>query len=188
MPQLPPPLYLPEVPEAAEWWDQLSAWGTLGAVIVALFVALNEARRRRLDREDTEAAQARMVTVQRSKLHGVRIINHSTQPLLDLEVTAVLIEEPGGRKFVPLASEGLPISDVLSPHGGFCAVRVSQWEDASTGNVVPGKTLQRGDRLSCTYRFMDVHGLRWERRDNSQPKRLRDAGTQGWRWVLFWRR
>ncbi|MFD0074299.1 hypothetical protein ACFVIY_17880 [Streptomyces sp. NPDC127166] len=177
---------MPELPEAVEWWDQVSAWGTLGAVVVALFVAVNEGRRRRLDQADAEAAQARMVTVHRESL-GVRIVNHSTHPLLGLTVTEIVVKEADGRRLVPAINNGGPPTfDVMGPGAGV-PLTLSHFKPEDEDQVDARKQLLATDHVCCTYQFTDAQGLRWKRKDLEQPERLRERVSLLGR-LAVWRR
>lgn len=179
---------MPEVPELATWWDKVSAIGTAGAVIVALFLAVSEARRRRLDQADADAAQARMATSRR-KGQNLVVDNHSLLPLLELELITVVIEEAEGRRFVPHLSAGpLPVLFRVIAPGGAASVTMGPFTPEGETEYDASKQLLPTDRMHCTYRFMDAQGVRWERNDLQQPKRLRDPAPSLLRRLAFRRR
>ena len=178
---------LPELPEAVEWWDKVSAWGTLGAVIVALFVAINEGRRRRLDKEDSDAGQARLITAHKHA-HGYVISNHSLAPILALKIVKVEVIEDGLVAWeLGTGEEGEDgaILEVMAP-GATKYSELREFRRPGSSEVVVARRLASDDTLRCTFAFTDAQGLRWKRVDQKQPERVLDRQT-GWRRVTFWR-
>ncbi|MEU8525287.1 hypothetical protein AB0C77_06740 [Streptomyces sp. NPDC048629] len=179
---------MPEVPELATWWDKVSAIGTAGAVIVALFLAVSESRRRRLDQADADAAQARMITARRKSLSLV-VDNHSLYPLLELELITVVIEEVEGRRLVPHLGTGpLPVAFGVIAPGAAVSVTLGPFTPEGETEYDAPKQLLPTDRIRSTYRFTDAQGIRWERTDLQQPKRLLDPTPSLLNRLAFWRR
>ncbi|MFC8273783.1 hypothetical protein ACFUJR_14920 [Streptomyces sp. NPDC057271] len=178
---------MPELPEAVEWWDQVSAWGTLGAVIVALFVAANEGRRRRLDKEDSDAAQARLVTVHRHP-QGFAITNHSMAPILALTIVRVEVLEDGATAWVAGtedAEDEESAIEVVAP-GAYKLFGAKSFRRPGSSEINLQRRLSRDDTLRCTFAFTDAQGLRWKRQHQQQPERVLDRSA-GRRRLLFWR-
>lgn len=173
---------MPEVPELADWWDKVNAGVTLAAVIVAMFVAIGESRRRRTDQADAAAGQARTVTVQRFP-HGVLITNHSASPVLSLKVLKLEIIEGGMPKWESTGNEAT--IEVVAP-GAFIKFPFQGFRRPGTTEVLVQRHLSPDDDLRCTFTFTDAEGLRWKRVHLEQPERVLDSPT-GWRRLLFWR-
>ena len=176
--------------EIVEWVDsdKASAIGTVLAAVVALGVAANEGRRRRLDKEDTAAAQARIVTVQRHP-QGFRITNHSADsPILSLKVAKVEVLEDGTPNWEAgigdVTEDGSHV-EVLAP-GDSHLFTVRDFRRPGSTEVNLQRRLHSEDKLRCTFAFTDAQGLRWKRVHQRQPERVLDGRT-GWRRVLFWR-
>ncbi|MEE1813515.1 hypothetical protein PUR59_00420 [Streptomyces sp. SP18ES09] len=187
MPELPDLPELPELPEAVEWWDQVSAWGTLGAVIVALFVAVNEGRRRRLDKEDADAGQARLVTVHRHG-HGFVITNRSGGPIFTPEMEKAEIIESGAVIWEsgPHRSSQMRDLDVLGP-GEERIMRLNGYHAPGNSSIEIDDHPSPDSTRRCTFTFTDAQGLRWRRVNHHQPKRVLDE-RHGWRRLFFWQR
>ncbi|MFB7605249.1 hypothetical protein [Streptomyces gardneri] len=175
--------------EIFEWLDsdKASAIGTVAAVIVALGLALNESRRRRRDKEDADAGQARLITVQRHA-QGYVITNHSMGPILALKIVKVEVVEDGA-----VAWEAGPEDDgedgvhfeVLGA-GAHKLVGVNGFRRPGSSEVNLQRRLTRDDTLKCTFAFIDAQGLRWKRVHEQQPERVMDERA-GWRRFLIWR-
>lgn len=161
------------MPDIAEWYDKLNAWGTLAAVFVALFVAVNEGRRRRLDKEDVDAGQARLITVQRYHA-GVEITNHSLAPILTLKLLKLQVIDGSTEGWEGLTNtvdeEGL-LAEVLAP-GESVRVHIQQFRRPRTTVVNLQRRLQKSDKVICTFSLTDAQGLKWRKQHQSQPERI----------------
>lgn len=180
---------MPNLSEIVAWLDpdKASAIGTVGAVVIALFVAINEGRRRRLDKEDSDAGQARLITVHRHP-QGYVITNHSMAPILSLKIVNVEVIEDGVAAWEAGSgddSDQSPSHDVVPP-GEHKLFGVVNFRRPGTTEVNLQRRLDRDDVLRCTFAFTDAQGLRWKRQHQKQPERVLDRST-GWRRLLFWR-
>lgn len=154
------------------WWlvatSITSAAATIGAVGLALWVAIRDGEQRDEERRDSEAAQARLVMHSYSDTPGrVIITNHSAAPIIDVYIQQVsVIYEDGHRRTPELSGyPSLPASRGSLLHPG------EDWFipwSLKYGYGPSGQKLQ----IECTYQFLDARGLVWERRNNGQPIRV----------------
>ncbi|MFE0647463.1 hypothetical protein ACFVZH_02580 [Streptomyces sp. NPDC059534] len=175
--------------EIFDWLDsdKASAIGTVAAVVVALGLAVNESRRRRLDKEDADAGQARLITVHRHP-QGYVITNHSMAPILALKIVKVEIIEDGAAAWEAGSdddSEDGAASEVLAA-GAYKLMGVTSFRRPGSSEVNLQRRLARDDALKCTFAFTDAQGLRWKRVHQQQPERVLDERA-GWRRLLIWR-
>lgn len=160
--------------DSTSWWDIASTIATTAATAVALAVAIRETLHRRAERRDQEAAQARLVTT-RTETLGFLIMNYSTAPLLNVEVVTAIFTDQAGKRWEPALNNQLnyskPRYDVIPPQGGVTVI-ASHFQVEGTTTVVPSKKLLPQDKLHCVLRFTDNQGLRWERTNNGEPRRV----------------
>lgn len=99
--------------------NSVSAAGSIGASIVALYLARSSDRVRRRERQDEAFAQARLVLVEvvdnphSPELFAI-VHNYSRQPILDLTLRSVLYMPLSVATFVPLRPKGCYVP-VLQP-------------------------------------------------------------------------
>lgn len=150
--------------------DYLSGIGTVGTLAVALWVLTRELD----DRRDRDAAQARLVTVDAETASGdvvpVRVTNHSSEPIIGLEVEEVSWVPPHGpdvRWRVPPSIMGARSSASVTPPGESLWVPVEFVNAAGErqGIRVPGAVTVR-------FSFHDSRGLTWSRVAGEQPLRV----------------
>lgn len=144
--------------------DWLSGVGSLGAVIVALGLALQESRRRRAAQADDERRQARLVVVgepafDRSETleHPlslyVRVHNYSDAPIHDLVVSLT-------------TSDNAPISSGDRDAVSRLFVAPGEYAEAEFAYA-------RYSDLPMVW-FLDNQGVRWRREVGVEPLRILD--------------
>lgn len=171
--------------------DWLSAIGQAGgtaiaavAALIAVYVARAEARARRADQNDREAAQARQIlavftTVEPGSGSGsaMEITNYSGEVLTMVEAVAVEARElPDGYRAQWIGS---PLSDphiarIVRPGGSFVVEYEIVWR-APSGHVDESAgppTLPPIRFWIMTVEFTDARGLRWRRVGNGPPVRV----------------
>lgn len=166
----------------------IGALGTVGAVAVALGIAIKDGRRRDRERREEKAAQARTITavIEQRKLgkpmpflaNVVVVANHGTWPIADL-----LLEDMSGqinRSYVhrwelrqaddrQSRTHGpIPLCEVLGPGEEFVSSAVTFSDTNSNGWVDK-------DSGSVTITFLDAHGNRWRRVSNAAPELVTDS-------------
>ncbi|HET9256077.1 MAG TPA: hypothetical protein VFO16_12860 [Pseudonocardiaceae bacterium] len=149
-------------PSALEWVSAVAqiagAFGTLAAVVVALWVASRDGRRLRAELSDREKGQARLIFADVCKDDGrwlVRTTNHSAAPVFIVEV--VEVRHRGGMSAVEDTPEAPAVLDVLEP-GQIRDRVITPGGEPSSGVVV--------------LRYLDATGLRWRREGTRQPERI----------------
>lgn len=175
-----------------------SAIGTIAAVVLALLIARRDGARRDEERRDAEAGQARLVNFETDQSGAasdpakIVIVNHSSQPVHNLEMISVLAidKETRERYAANKTSSGQPLRGTqvrLRPYGAHDTSdtwRISPAGWAPEGNPEaeqqwrPRSGGWAGADFECRYRFTDHAGLRWERLNNHPPQRIfEDAGA-----------
>ncbi|MBN6040031.1 hypothetical protein [Amycolatopsis sp. 195334CR] len=132
------------------------------------------------DRADREMAQARLVEaeVQAAGEHRtsarVVVANHSAEPIFQLQVTEICgaphrplypVRGGFGEPTAPVTVKG---SDVVEPRIG---------EGRNQAGVVPAATPIVPSQYTVVVRFLDSHGLRWERHGLDTPFRIDAHGV-----------
>lgn len=161
-----------------DFWDALSAIGTIGATFVALWFGWRETKLRRLDADDQKAAQARMVV---STIEGTQatIINHSDAPLLQLRMiradadvdsgpVAVRWDEEQQRVFHNVAAGQTQTIELRVQGWGPALDPVGGYEVGTDEGIAPHNATNH--RL--TIQFLDVAGLWWQRVGLEPPTRV----------------
>jgi len=163
-----------------------AAVGTVGAVCVALYLAIRDSRWRRAERDDRDAAQARLVTVAVEHDHSDRrpdpprtyaqIANDSQLPIFDVHVVDLRFGRTRLREWdlvapAPVAANTRPRvrpgePPIVIPIEYQAARRVHPFfrhllgcSDDATDIVV-------------TIAFTDADGFRWRRQGNALPTRV----------------
>jgi hypothetical protein len=148
---------------AADW---AGAMGTLAAVVLALCIAIGDARRRESDRKEEQAAQARLITVDSSEdaVGGflyVTVTNHSTSPVFAVVVEAVHVTpDPLRVRF-----KGDRRWPRLNPGDSKLATCILFEVDGTTMTSVKAPNI-----VSADVSFVDSVGLRWRRWGNTPPR------------------
>lgn len=161
-------------------WAVSGTVATAGATLVALWVALRDGRLRDKERRDSEAAQARLVTVnfeESRKSVEAAIQNLSTQPVLDPIFVSVALIDHEGVRWVLCADDTpeFPVrfGKVLEPsHSVVIAFQRLRAEGDADAVPIPRHIKDDGYRIDMTIQYMDAQGLWWERRNLGQPRRL----------------
>lgn len=176
-----------------DWVDIASAAGTVGAVVIALALALMDGRRRNTERRDAERARARLVLFQRVEVvtdaYAYSIVNYTSQPVLKvtvLSLTAVDLatqerysaSKAKVRRPMSDAEASLPLTqEVLHPWKEGrpeWSLVFTDW--APEGGPLNPDWMPRGGwehaQLDCRYRFTDADGGVWERVNDGEPKRV----------------
>ncbi|WP_344017980.1 hypothetical protein [Pseudonocardia kongjuensis] len=182
---------VPATPDVPNWTDIVSAIGQAGgavataaAVIVALWLAIRERRWRRADlvavaaeRDDRDAAQARLITVAcdfRDTLTGsvsVTVRNESASPVFDVRIKKVESDDPDVVSWDYDFGQMDELYDVApTVLSASAEIRAVAWYHDGTGT--PIRTFADDH---ATVQFTDSNGLRWTRRDTAAPVRLIDS-------------
>ncbi|MFF1415868.1 hypothetical protein ACFVX6_39885 [Streptomyces sp. NPDC058289] len=163
----------------SDFWDAASAIATTGATGVALWFGWHEVKMRRKEETDRQGAQARLVV---SGIDGNRgeVVNHSSEPLLELRIiradaeidghtgVAVRWSEEDQRIFRNVAAGQSHHLDLLEQGWGPLLDPVHGYEVGTDMGIAPSNATNH--RL--TIQFMDVAGLRWQRVGLEPPTRL----------------
>lgn len=168
----------------AAWGQWAGGIGSLLAVIVALWLAAVESRRRRREFEDRQAAQARTITatVELASGHGlpmrflaVVVQNHGQLPITSV---AILDVEAWSERLLlkkwELRRVGQPdhgnqspykLASVIGPGEG-CPSYPLVFADQDDGAKIDLA------RTRVDISFVDAEGLRWKRENNGLPRRV----------------
>lgn len=147
----------------AEW---AGATGTVAAVIVALWVAIKDARQRKSERKDEQAAQARLVVVDAHEdviggFLAITVTNHSASPVFAVVVETVHVTpDPLRVRFVG-HREWIRI-DAGERKQAACQLFAM---DGTTLATVKAPSI-----VSADVSFVDSAGLRWRRWGNTPPR------------------
>lgn len=151
-------------------WGSVGEWagafGTIGAVGVALAIAILDARRRASDRKDEQAAQARLITVDaRADTMGgvlyVSVTNHSTSPIFAVAIDAVHVT-PDPLRVSFRNDHEWPRIDAGESKTSTCLLFEM---DGITSAAVAEPSIASAD-----VSFVDSAGLRWRRWGNTAPR------------------
>jgi len=166
----------------ADWLSAGSAITTVGATGVALWVAVREGmarnadlRERDAERRDQEAAQARLVTCEATRLDlDAHIVNHSAAPVFDVRVIRAEATSPEGDPVAPAFKPDARRSFQVLGGGKEARTGLSHqvWGHGDVGFVPHGST-----NIRLTIQFLDAAGLWWERTGAEQPRRLMGGPT-----------
>lgn len=162
----------------SEFWDAASAVATTAATGVALWLAVHEVQMRRKDETDRQAAQARLVV---SAIEGTRgeVVNHSSEPLLELRIIRADADVDGGPVAVRWAEDAQRIfRNVSAGEERHLELLVQGWgplfhpelsyEVGTDEGVAPFNATNH--RL--TIQFLDAAGLWWQRVGLEPPTRV----------------
>ncbi|AWI32780.1 hypothetical protein [Streptomyces tirandamycinicus] len=171
-----------------DWWATgtsiAGAAATVGAVGVALWVAIREGRQRDAERRDAEAGQARLVTcrMQLGKIGSRRgscvIHNFSRHAVVDIELCSVTAVDPAtGERWTTAETAGRRTWAEGEPLGPGLSYEFDLLNWVQEGSTEPKDDwMPRGGwhtaRIKFVYRFTDAAGLRWERRNDEPPVRV----------------
>jgi hypothetical protein len=154
----------------SDFWDAASAIATTGATAVALWFGWHEVKMRRKDEADRQAAQARLVV---PVIDGTRgeVVNHSSEPLLELRIIRADADQPNGHPVaVRWSDEGPRIfRNVSAGQTHHLELREQGWgplPDPVHGYEVgmdEGSAPFNAINHRLTIQFMDAAGLRWQR-------------------------
>jgi hypothetical protein len=164
--------------EAPSWTDKLEAWSTFGAaiftataVVVAFLVWRHDQRLRREDKQDADAAQARLVFVTM-----IEALGSKEEGWLGVKV-AIRNNSPGAISSVRLKAEAAASTTLIRPIRAIGAGEAPQHELMFTKprpwpfvRVRPGSEKFRR-RVRCRLSFHDSAGLSWTRWDRDEPFR-----------------
>ena len=152
------------------WGSVVGAFFSALAAIVALMIYRLERGTRRLERRDTEAAQARMITVHWEPEQVVAdemvvarciCVNRSSQPIMNLRMTATRAGD--------FMENNIPRTCTLLSAG-------EEWSEAwnLVGDLTwrPANSFTEFLDLQVHLDFVDAAGHRWIRVGQEQPRRL----------------
>jgi hypothetical protein len=166
--------------------------GAVGSPVAfgGLVIAILESRAGRAERRDSEANQARLVTIERNEDNDARffrakIHNHSDAPVFDVRLDWIGYIEPGrsgrARRLFPAAEflgvrdnlAGLQLPEDVPP------VRVLPSSE-SMWNAIEWSDPDRDEarlavEIAMTISFVDSHGRRWTRTNTAAPVRVLDV-------------
>jgi hypothetical protein len=149
--------------------DGMAAAATVGAAFTALGIAVREGRRYTRERQDQEAAQARLVMVSGSHGGGlwIHIVNHSLLPLIHIEL--IHVRDEGGPP-----DESWRVPPTISTQSERTNFGPGEELKIPVEFVSPAGEKRRDIRggIEAIVRIMDANGLEWERTGNAPPKRV----------------
>lgn len=170
----------PVLPPALEWSVAISqvagAAATLAAVVVALWIAVRDGRRVRVEQADRDASQARLITFEVCRGGDgwrVRTTNQSMAPIFDVTMTVVTCGdrvghvEPG-----PGSPKKLPM---ISPDGKKVEQPI-KFADRESHSRLDFNSIDIGS-CQVTANFLDAAGLRWSRTGSDPPRRILSKTT-----------
>ncbi|MFG2044983.1 hypothetical protein [Dactylosporangium sp. NPDC048998] len=151
------------------WGSVVGALFSAFATIVTLMLYRHEVRTNRLERQDTEAAQARMIalrveseSVQAGQMTVLKCtcMNYSSMPITDVRMTAVRSGEAPG-------SANPRMRAMLGPN--------DQWDEIwNAGEVTwrpTGNSIELLD-VQLSLDFIDAAGRQWTRVGQERPRRV----------------
>ena len=177
--------YAADAPSAADW---LEAWATLAgallsaaAVLVAVLVLRRELNNRREDKDDIDAAQARLVIARITRAEtdiegnaavAVEVANNSLTSIFELNVAIDMSPVGGGWFRMPAGDLGTSetYNQVLNFERQLDPMQPLMSFETLTG--------RRIFAVKVSIQFVDCAGLRWERVEQMQPIRVRDDVQQ----------
>jgi hypothetical protein len=147
----------------------LSAAGSLGAALVALWLARKSDRDRQRDREDAAFAQARLVLVEvidhphAPELFAV-VRNHSREPILDVTLSSVLYMPLSMARFQTLRPEGGYVPVLLPGQSQkFSFTHLGPDDDENMwGHLDPPQMLKEIEDYYAVVRFTDAADTYWQ--------------------------
>ncbi|MFI8242627.1 hypothetical protein ACIF83_36195 [Streptomyces sp. NPDC085866] len=153
------------------------AVGTIGVAATAGWVAIRDSRQRDVERQEREAAQARLVTSQWVYAPAVpaksqperlefRVFNGSGMPVLQVKVAALQYRKQGGSGSITPVPRDYPTSDTVQPGDTW------SWKVPKDLRDLMRESLQQGELPVATFVITDVSGLRWVRTDNRELVRV----------------
>ncbi|AXE27881.1 hypothetical protein C0216_30655 (plasmid) [Streptomyces globosus] len=162
----------------SEFWDAASAVATTAATGVALWLAVHEVQMRRKDETDRQAAQARLVV---SAIEGTRgeVVNHSSEPLLELRIIRADADVDGRPVAVRWAEDAQRIfRNVSAGEERHLELRVQGWgplihpELSYEVGTDEGVAPFNASNHRLTIQFLDAAGLWWQRVGLEPPTRV----------------
>lgn len=146
--------------------ELVGAVATTAAVIVALWVAIGDSRRREAERKEQQAAQARLITVERTEdatggAFYVKVTNHSASPVFAVVVEAVHVT-PDPLRVRFFGKRSWPRLDAGKSVGAKAAT--FKMDGTALANVT-GRSVVAAD-----ISFVDSAGLRWRRWGGTPPR------------------
>ncbi|MEV7417694.1 hypothetical protein [Streptomyces sp. NPDC089919] len=161
----------------SDFWDAASAIATAAATIVALGLGLDEMRARRRENADREAGQARLIVSSLGRATA-SVINHSSEPLLELRIIRADADLRGGGIPIRWPEEAQRIFHNVAPGQSIPLELV----EAGWGEYTPeGELYPRDDtgyfpvtatNPRLTIQFIDARGLRWQRIGLEPPAKV----------------
>lgn len=151
-------------------WGSVAEWagaiGSSAAVVVALWIAINDARRRESERKDEQAAQARLLVVEAHEddaggVLNVKVTNHSSSPVFAVVVEAVHVTPYPLRVRFFSKREWARLDPGESKQAG-CYLF------AMDGITIA--TIEAPNIVSADVSFVDSAGFRWKRWGNTPPR------------------
>ncbi|GLW04710.1 hypothetical protein [Streptomyces lavendulae] len=160
----------------SDFWDAASAVATTAATGVALWLAVYEVQMRRRDETVRQGAQAHKVL---SAIEGTRgkVVNHSSEPLLELRIIRADAEVNGSPVAVRWADDAQRIfGNVSAGEERQLELQVQGWgpliraglEEGIDEGIAPINATDH--RL--TIQFLDAAGLWWQRVGLRPPTRI----------------
>ncbi|GAA5104042.1 hypothetical protein [Haloechinothrix salitolerans] len=182
-----PTIWGVDVAVFAAWAQVGGALITFAAVVVALWVAIRDGRHRERDHQEELAGQARTITVDLDSGHddllgrfyAVVVHNHSNAPITDITVVDVYAVFDGqtqdllwriedGREPPPQICRVLPGGERC----GSIPVEFTSSSDKWAPGPRPSYLALLHSVVTCA--FTDARGIRWQRKGNEQPQRVRE--------------
>ncbi|MBX5331557.1 hypothetical protein HQO90_11200 [Rhodococcus fascians] len=164
-------------------WGSVPAWlgavGTIGAVVVALTLAVRDSRRyavkadiRAAERRDLEAAQARLVLFELSAFGGVKvtIVNRSNAPIHRVSLDNVVKSDSPGTtwRVNPRVTGARAAANTIDAQSDLM-IPVDLID--ATGRVLDNRI----GEYTITFSFLDAAGLRWTKTGMNAPTRVLDS-------------
>ncbi|MEV6584076.1 hypothetical protein AB0M92_38810 [Streptomyces sp. NPDC051582] len=161
----------------SDFWDAASAIATTGATAVALGFGWHELRMRRKEETDRQAAQARLVVPVIDGNRG-EVVNHSSEPLLELRIIRADADQPNGDPVAVRWSDEdqRTFRNVSAGQTHYLELREQSWGplfiDSIEVGTDEGIAPSNATNHRLTIQFMDAAGLRWQRVGLQPPTRI----------------
>lgn len=166
----------PDLPPVLVWSVAISqvvgTVATLTTVVVALWIAVRDGRRVRVEQADRDARQARLITFEvyrRGDHWRVGTTNQSMAPVFEVTVTEVTSGDHMGKV---AAVPGSPAQLAIVPAGA----RMEQTITFANRKSHPMSDFNSTDEVIGSYQvtatFLDAAGLRWSRSGSDPPRRI----------------
>jgi len=197
-------------PEEFGAWGQWAGALTSGvAVVVALWVAISDGRRRAREIADQKAAQARTITARVDKMKAetrvgdrvwtnyvdaVVVENHGTLPITNVKVLSVTVwsgYEKWLEHWVLLREEGDLRGQLPFTLGRVIGPGELKWNRLSFEELEEGEKFDL-NQASVEISFVDAQGIKWGRTANAEPFRIYHMTQDRWEVMRstfrFWER